>query len=102
MGVVCDGKFITGWDFQWSPHIDVLAHPLIHSGGSLGTNKESSLDVAKVEVNQFFPPWNKHSCDFDLLLDLHICTTALLHIHLGVYVDTPVRFTLLHVQEMMR
>lgn len=38
VGALWDGEFITGWDIQWSHHIDVGAHPLIHSGGLFGTN----------------------------------------------------------------
>lgn len=38
MGALCDGELIARWDLQWSHHIDVGAHPLIHSERTSGTN----------------------------------------------------------------
>lgn len=41
VGVIWDGEFITGWNWQRSHHSDVRAHPLIHSGSLSGSNSES-------------------------------------------------------------
>lgn len=38
VGALRDGEFIARWHFQRSHHIDIGAHPLIHSGGLSSTN----------------------------------------------------------------